>query len=253
MQTHKELINLYKAGGMFLIILSLVAIVYGYGQIKENRLIGGNAQNTITVSGEGKVDAKPDLATVSVTIRENAKTTKEAQDKVAKKWAMASVEIKKLVDDKDIKTNNYQTYPKYVYLNTGKSYIESYEVSQTIDIKVRKTDDVAVVLDVLAKSGINEVSGPNFTIDKPEDLQDEARGLAIADAKSKAAKLANQLGVDLGRIVSYSEDGGGGHNPPVAYMTRGNDVTEKLSNQMPSLPTGEQTIQRNITITFEIK
>lgn len=252
MQINSNLENLYKAGFFFLIILSVLALVYTWGQFKANKLIGSSAQNTIVVSGEGKVEAKPDISKLSMTLRETGKTAKEAQDKIATKWQAVKGDLAKYVDEKDIKTNTYSSYPKYYYPANSKPVLEGYEVTQNIDLKIRKVDDAGNVADAIAKAGINEVNGPSFSIDDESVLKDEARQKAIADAKSKAEKLANQLGVDLVRIVSFNESG---DNNPVFYG-RGEMMMSKAavaSAPMPEMPVGSNEVYSNVTITFEIK
>ena len=252
MQT-KDLQNLYRVSAVLIIILSILALIYAYGQLKSNSLIGASAQNTITISGEGKVDAKPDLAIVTATIRESGKTTKEAQDKLALKWSKASPAIKELIDEKDIKTSSYTTYPKYVYTATGKATIESYEASQIMEFKIRKTDDTTKIIGILSTNAINEVSGPNFSVEDPAKLQEQARAEAITDARNKAVKLATQLGVDIGRIVSFSENSNGGA-VPMAYMARDMAGSSSKTNMpTPEIQTGQQTVESNVSITFEIK
>lgn len=251
----KELSNLYKMLGVFLIILSILAAVYAYSEFKTLKYIGLAPQNTITISGEGKVDATPDIAKVIVTVRENAKTAKEAQDKVVKKWATAKSAISAAnIDDKDIKTISYTTQPRYYYPANGKMMIDGYDAVQTTEIKVRNVDNTGKVLEVIAAAGINEVSGPDFTVDDMTVLKDEAREKAINDAKVKAQKLADQLGVDLVRIVSFSEGGNSGYMP---YMARaemsGMPMSSSKMDLAPSLDPGTNEINSTVTITFEIK
>lgn len=242
-------------GGVFLIVLSILAAVYAYAEFKTLRYIGLAPQNTITISGEGKVSAVPDIARITVTVRESGKTAKEAQDKVVKKWAAASASMTSLkIADTDIKTVSYTTQPRYYYPANGRALIDGYDAVQTTEIKVRKTDDAGKVLEMVAAAGINEVSGPDFTIDDVTKLSEEAREKAIADAKKKAEKLADQLGVDLVRIVSFSEGGN------AVYMPYDKEMMAMSSRSMPAsapitpdLNTGEQEIKSNVTITFEIK
>jgi uncharacterized protein YggE len=71
-------------------------------------------QNVITVNGEGKVSAAPDLATISFTVSEDATTASQAQDAAAKKMNVALALLKELdIADKDIKTGSYSVYPRY--------------------------------------------------------------------------------------------------------------------------------------------
>ena len=66
--------------GIFLLILSISAL-------KQYHYIGSGvaASNTITVSGDGEVFAVPDTATFSVTVQEEAKDVKAAQEVATKK------------------------------------------------------------------------------------------------------------------------------------------------------------------------
>ncbi len=251
----KELTNVYKMLGVFLIILSILAAVYAYSEFKTLKYIGLAPQNTITISGEGKVDATPDIAKVVVTVRENAKTAKEAQEKAVKKWTAAKAAITAMgVAEKDIKTLSYTTQPRYYYPANGKMTIDGYDAVQTTEIKVRDIDNAGKVLEAVAAAGINEVSGPDFTVDDMTALNEEAREEAINDAKAKAEKLADQLGVDLVRIVSFSENGNGGYMP---YMAREGAMNMSMDavkvSAAPSLDPGTNEINSNVTITFEIK
>ncbi len=250
----KELINLYKAGTVFLAILSILAVVYAYSEWKSMKYMGLAPQNTISVSGEGKVKAVPDTSVISITSRETGKTTKEAQDKVAKKMAEVKAKLKALgVEDKDVKTTSFTTYPKYTYNpTTGKQTLDGYEVAQTDEVKVRNIDNVGKVLEAVAAAGINEVSGPSLTVDQPEKLKEEAREKAIAEAKAKAEKLADQLGVELVRIVSFSEGGDNVYMPYMKAMSTRSDMMMGAAPEI-SVSAGEQDIISNVTITFEIK
>ena len=250
----KELSNLYKMGGLFLLVATILCAVYAYSELKTVKYIGLAPQNTIVVSGEGKVTAVPDISRVTSTIRESAKTTKEATEKASQKSAALKKALLALkIDEKDIKTVNYYTSPKYTYTNTGKAILDGYETVQTDEIKVRDTDLVAKVLTEITGAGINEVSGPEFTIDDTNKLKEEARGKAIAEAKQKAEKLADQLGVDLVRIVSFSEEGNYAYMPYVreAAMTMSRDMTKDAV--APSVNAGEQEVKSNVSITYEIK
>ena len=251
----KELTNLYKMGGLFLLVATFLCGVYAYSELKTAKYIGLAPQNTIIVTGEGKVSAAPDIAMVSITTREVAKTTKEAQEKAAKKTsALKKGLLDAGVEEKDIKTASYMTMPKYYYNNSGKAILEGYETIQTDEVKVRNTDNVSKVLDLAASLNINEVSGPNFTIDDTDKLKDEAREKAIAEAKEKAEKLADQLGVDLVRIVSFSESGDYAYMPYVKEAAMSMSMARDAS--APTAPTvsgGEQEIKSNVSITFEIR
>lgn len=253
------------------VLAMLGAVLVGamvISEIKGYRFIGGgvSATNTISVSGEGEVFAAPDVANISFTVREEAKKVSDAQDKVTAKVKTALAGVRKQgVADKDIKTQNYSSYPKYEWqegtvsclgLNCppyrpGKQVIVGYEVSQTVTIKVRDLEKANALVDGLATAGVTEMQGPNFAIDDEDGLKAEARKIAIEKARAKAEVLARDLGVTLVRVVSFSE---GGYYPmyaraTVASMEKG--VASDIGK--PEIPQGEEKITSNVTVTYEIR
>ncbi|OHA79714.1 MAG: hypothetical protein A2747_00180 [Candidatus Yonathbacteria bacterium RIFCSPHIGHO2_01_FULL_44_41] len=260
--------KLFKALTVFAMLGTVLVGAMVITEVKAYRFIGGGvaATNTISVSGEGEVFAAPDIANISFTVREEAKKVSDAQDKVTVKVKAALASVRKQgVADKDIKTQNYSSYPKYEWqegtascmgLNCppyrpGKQVIVGYEVSQTVNIKVRDLEKVNAIVDVLATADVTEMQGPNFAIDKEDDLKAEARKLAIDKARTKAEVLARDLGVTLVRIVSFSEGG----NFPIYARTAA--LSEKadygMGGAMPELPQGEEKITSNVTVTYEIR
>ncbi len=234
--------------------------------VKEYRYIGAGVQstNTISVSGEGEVFAVPDIATVSFSVTHQGKTVVDTQKEVSKKINAALAFLKDSgIADKDVKTTNYSAYPRYEYnvmpcsadsvdcLRPGKQVLVGYDVTQTISVKVRDTDKTGAVLEGLAKAGITEISGPEFSIDDDDAIKAEARKKAIDDAKEKAKVLAKDLRVKLVRIVGFSESG----NYPIYYaksaalgMGGGPE-----SSPTPDLPKGENKVTSTVTITYEIR
>lgn len=246
-----------------LTILSLYFVVKFVNEVHAGRYIGTNSSqvNTIQVQGTGKVDAVPNIATVSFTIREEGKTSADAQAKAtAKEKGALDFLANSNIDKKDVKTENTNTNPKYesgpqivciAYpCPSPKQTIVGYEVSETVSVKIRTVEDTGKITAGLAAIGISEINGPNYTLDEDEKYTDEARSKAIDDAKEKAEVLARQLGVRIVRVVSFNENGGG---YPIYY------AKDAVSNQAasapaaPELPTGQNTLTSNVTITYEIK
>lgn len=259
----KEKSNLIKAGGLFLIIVSVYFVIRIASEFKN---YGANKETSmITLSGHGEVQAVPDIASVYFTISKDAKTVKEAQDMVAKiEKSVLDVLKKNGVAEKDIKTDNASFYPKYEYKydtklvpcneygcppQNGKNIIVGYTASESITVKVRNTDDAGKIMQGLGETGVSNLNGPNFMIDDEDALKAEARKKAIDDAKEKAKVLAKDLGVRLVRVTNFSENGGYAY--PVMY---GKDMMNASAESAPaSLPKGENTISSDVSITYEIR
>jgi uncharacterized protein len=73
-----------------------------------------NGTDVFSMSGEGKESIKPDVAVINLGVQANAATVKEAQDRINESINSITSEVKKLgIDEKDIKTENYNVYPNY--------------------------------------------------------------------------------------------------------------------------------------------
>ena len=261
--TKNEKSNLAKSAMALFCVLTIFIAIKAVSDLKALKYVGTVAGqvNTMTFDGKGEVMAIPDIANISFSVTEEGKTQKEAQDKVSTKTKSAIDSLKQAgIAEKDIKTENYNAYPKYDYGPQCISYpcpqrqpkIIGFEISQTITAKVRNTDDTGKILDLLATVNAQNLNGPNFEVDDIEKVQAEARLKAITDAKSKAEILAKDLGVSLVRIVNFYENSGGGS--PIYYSkAMMSDVGGAESAPAPTIPTGENKITSNVTITYEIK
>lgn len=254
--------NLYRALLGLIIILSLYFAARFFSEIKLYSTLGNVNVSTIALSGHGEVNAVPDIANISFTITKEAKTVKEAQEGVATVEKNTLDFLKnKGIADKDIKTENVSFYPKYDYnpacpggygdigmpCRQKGPQIIGYEASESITVKIRNTDDAGAIIQGLGSIGVSNLSGPNFAIDDEDALKAQARKKAIDEAKMKAKVLSKDLGVHLGRIVDFSESGNSG---PIYYSK----TTSADSAPAPAkILKGENTINADVTITYEIR
>jgi len=243
---------------LFLVVATLVSL-------KSYRYVGSGvpATNTITVNGDGEVFAVPDTATFSVTVQEEAKEVKNAQETATTKGNAIITYLKKQgVDEKDIQTTDYSVYPQYDYTNAacsggycppGKQTLRGFQVSQTLTIKVRDTKKAGDLLSGVGSLGATSVSGLSFTIDDQDQLEAEARGKAITKARAKAEVLAKSLGVTLVRVVGFDENGGGQIYYAKAEMMSADVGRGGAATPSPEIPTGQNKITSNVSVTYEVQ
>ena len=250
-----------------IIVIVLCIICGGRDDRSENKNEYG-AQNVITITGHGEVKGTPDIANVYFTVRKEAKTVAEAQTKLAE-IVNKSLEMLRAngIKDPDIKTESKSFNPKYEYRYNsnsatcmtnvpcppiGNNVVVGYEAYQSTTVKIRNIDNTGKIIEELGKLGVTDLSGPNFAIDKEDALKEQARSQAIMDAKTKAKVLAKELGIRLGKMTSYNENG---NYPMPMYalnaspMAKGMDVASAPAQT----PVGENTISSDVTITYEIR
>ncbi len=261
-----------KAWKIASVVGVLLAIFLAAVSIKEFKSIGyvGKSEqilNSISVNGKGEIVAIPDVATFSFTVSETAKTVDEAQSKSTTKTNATLQAVRDAgVAANDIKTLSYSINPHYEYQSSvcpaasygvqycppGKSILTGYEVSQSIEVKVRDLKKAGSIFTSIGALNVQNVNGLNFSVDDMDAVKDQARALAIKNAQAKAKELSKQLGVRIVRITSFYENS---DYPAPYYSARGGDglVKEQVANVAPEVPTGEQKIMSNVVITYEIR
>jgi len=198
----------FKLITVIIFILALTAIIII--SILRDRIVN-NYNNQVSVTGRGEVSYQPDVANVNLGVQINKSAKAEEaltalNDKVTKiETALTALGI----EAKDIKTQTYSLYPYYDYIN-GVSTLGGYNANQQIIIKVNNVDkDISLLNKVVSestKAGANQIDGITFESSNLENLKQEARILAINDAKSKAVDLSSNIGVSLGDIVGWWEN-----------------------------------------------
>ena len=233
------------------VCLSFFLIVEARNSLKKYDYIGKSAEvpNSISISGEGKASAAPDIAKIQIGLSTDAKTVIDAQkENTAKMNAVIAAIKDKGVADKDVKTSDYNIYPKYDWQN-GKNNVTGYTVSQNLEVKIRDTKKVSDILTAATDKGANQVGNLSFQIDDKDALKNQAREQAIKNAQTKAKVLAEQLNVKLGKVISFSEFSENDGVYP-SYGIGGGVVAEKAV--VPTVETGENEIKVNVTIVYEI-
>jgi uncharacterized protein YggE len=242
----------------------------------QNKSINQQNNYQITVSGQGKVYAKPDVGLINLGVSSQATTVAEATKTGTEKMNAVITAIKALdVDEKDIQTTNYSLTPVYdsyyatpTAVPTGGGVMSSvasptmmvrkgttltgYKLEQNVQVKIR---DFTKIGDVLAKStaaGANLVGDLQFTIDNPEQFKEEARAKAIEQAKTNAQNLAKTSGISLGKLINVYEN----YNYPMAYSSKAMGMGGATMDSVaptPVIQPGQQEIDMTINLTYQVR
>jgi len=240
----------------FLIFLSIV-IIYSlfFGPIKKfsDSLM---PVRTITVSAEGKVIVSPDMARISFAVVSEGVDPKTISQENIKNINTAIDYLKtKGIEEKDIKTTQYNLSPKYEYdEKTRKTFISGYTLTQNVLVKIRDLNKVAEVISGLTEVGINRIDSISFEIDEPEKYLAEARNQAFEKAKKKAEEMALKNSVKLGKVINFSE-----WEPTtrpydnLKTLGMGGEGGVAAPSVLPKIQPGSEEITINVNVTYEIK
>lgn len=206
------------------------------------------AGTRLDVTAVGEVSRVPDIAIINAGVVTRAASARQAMQQAANKMARVRAALTRAgVADRYIQTSNMSLNPDYVYENNKAPRLTGYNASNQITVRFRDVATSGEILDALVAEGANSINGPTLTIDKPETALDEARAKAVAAGRARAELYARAMGLRVVRVVSVSEIGGYSQ-PPVVMMAR----AERDSNQT-KIDAGEQTLQVNLAMTFELQ
>jgi len=245
-----------------LVALACVLIIYGVIYIdtlvnfksKEYQYIGKapRMERSIIVQGYGKVTGKNDIAVTSMSYSNVDKDVATAQANNSKVMDQLMADLKKMnIDEKDL-TSQYFINQEYDYPPNLPRVLKGYRVSNTLVIKIRDLTKITPVLNLAGKYGMTDVGGLTFTIDDQENLKNEAREKALADAKQKAQKLSEKLGVRLIAIINYNEYNSYPYSAVPSYGDMGAAGLNTDSLMKESIASGSKDVEMSVTITYEI-
>lgn len=233
------------------VLIGLLVLIVALIVWKGNLSFSFGREKTITVTGTGKVNMKPEVARFTAGVQKFGSTVSEAMSE-EEKATKNIVEILKGsgVKDEDIRTAYFSVWPQTsdTYDSSGvkKTQITGYSVSNSVDVKVRNVDQASNLLGKVISAGANNISGLTFGADDPKEQEAEARQKAVDDAREKAEKMAQAAGRKLGKIISISE----GNIPAVpVYKLEGGGG----GGGGPAVETGGLEISQTVTVIFELR
>lgn len=207
------------------------------------------APRTITVSATGTAVAEPDIAIISTGVVSEAITAKDA-------LAHNTADMRKVIDGlkasgiaaKDIQTSSFNVQPRYDNSKDGRApRINGYRVYNSVRFTVRDLKRFGELLDQVVTLGANQIGGIEFRVSKAEELKDEARGHAMANALRRAKLYAAAAGSEIGQVLSISEEVYD-IQPRAAPMTR-----TAMAGDAVAIEAGSQSLEAKVHVVYALK
>jgi uncharacterized protein YggE len=211
---------------------------------------------SIQVMGEGAVDIAPDMAVLVLSVMREARTARAAL--TANSEAMSKVlDAMKAqgIAERDLQTSNFSIEPRYTYpprqgAGAGEApKLVGYIVRNSLTVRVRDIDKVGEVLDTSVTLGVNEGGSILFTNDDPSEATTQARVMAMEQALFKARTLAGAAGVQVGKVLSISEQS---YNPRPMPMMQAEMAMSRSGDAVP-IAAGENTYKVTVNVSLAIE
>jgi len=203
---------------------------------------------SITISAQARVEAAPDLATLTLGVENRAATAAEAMAETSAGAARVLERLAALgIAERDMQTAGIELYQTREEGPEGAEARMMHVASNRLQIRVRDLARLGEVIDQLSKEGANQFSGLSFSLADPAPLEAEARLRAVAEARTRAESLAEAAGVRLGRVLRIEEGRASG-----MPMPQGGMMMRAAHDSMP-VATGEVGYGAQVVITWEIR
>lgn len=239
------------------VIGALAALAFGAPANAVNAQIATPAPTepvrTITVTGHGSVDVTPDTASVELGVTETNTSLEEAQDQVSTRLeAILSTLRERGVAEADIQTSSYDVQILYEYDDNGNLQgINGYTVSSTVTATIRDVDTLGEILDSVVGAGANLLYGISFSVDDPTAPAQQARQLAVEDARTKADELAAAAGVTVVGVFSIAETSAP-PPPPQPFEVSEADMAAGQASRAVPIQAGTTEVVVDVAVVFEI-
>lgn len=223
----------------------------GVAMAQQSQVTSPPAQGTLlSVNAEGKVEGRPDMATINLGVTTEGRTAQAALQENARRMQALTAALRRAgIAERDIQTSNVSVQPQQQYRENQPPLITGYIASNQVTAKVRNIDNTGRVIDAAVAAGGNTVNGVYFSYQNPDAQMDAARRAAVAEARRRAELYASALGMRVARVVAVSE--GGSFQPPMPVpmlqrMEAGDGASTPISP-------GQIETSVNLTVTFELR
>lgn len=230
-------------------ILGLVVLLAATAAAAQTREL---TEPTVTVTGEGLVQAVPDRAWVTITAESRAGNPRDAQRRNVEAMTPVLAKLKAAgIAGDAIRTVGYDLQQEFDFAN-GKRVSRGYVARNTVDVRVDQIDRAGEVLEIAVGSGATSVGGIRFDLKERSKLEREALRLAVAAAREKATAAASGAGRTIERILRIDEHGIVSPPMPVRMLREAAPMAADASFA-PQISAGQMEIRATVSLTAVLK
>jgi uncharacterized protein YggE len=167
--------------------------------------------HTLNVTGVGVATSAPDVVHLQLGVQSRDADAGAALGANQGKLERVRAAFAGLgVAEKDVQVTSHTLVPQAeVDPNTGmQGPPTGFIADNMISVALRDPTRINEALGQVFAAGATSIQGVTFMLGDPQKLSEQARELAMADARARAEQIARAAGVTLGRPLSIQEMGG---------------------------------------------
>jgi hypothetical protein len=177
-------------------LLAALLIPAGQARADEGR------PRTVSVTGQGEVSARPDMARVTLGVEARRPTLAAARTEVTAAVDRVLALTRDLrIDPKFVNATRLQVQPEYSWNEKDrKRVLLGYMVSRQVEVELRDLDQLGPLLERAVDAGANQLGEAALDSTRRKELERQALSLAVKDAQANAEVLASAAGARLGPV-----------------------------------------------------
>lgn len=165
----------------------------------------------LVIQGQSEISVSPDMATLSVMVTALKPESLAAKEQVDTKVAALFSSLASLgVSKQDIDSGNVITRPDYQYSKDAtKPKLLGYRAERQISIRLYDLDKLSQTLNTILEQGIQSIQQVSYDSRNADELRQQARVAAVANARTLADELSQAADRKLGEVyaIEYQAPG----------------------------------------------
>jgi hypothetical protein len=203
-------------------------------------------QHAIHVVGYGELQVEPDIATFTFAIQGQADSAQNARSRADQISGDLVRRLERLgIAAEDIRSTPVALYP----FIDGRTQRELVSFNRTTTAILRDLEDFDAVQNAALEAGVNSIGGVQYGLSNEDELLNQARDLALMDARAQAEGIARTMGVQVGRVLSVNVARSRGVVP---YYRQEAALAAAADQAAPEHRTGLVDITQDASVSFEI-
>jgi uncharacterized protein YggE len=231
-------------------VLASTLVLVSALNVRPSQVTGtGSELRRILVTGIATVTLVPDEARLVIGVVAKGETAGEASRKNAEAMSKVIEALRGLgLTDREIQTKWLSVNADYDC--SGGRCVVGYVATNTVEVKLRseKFQVISEVIDRSVAAGANIVQGVLFTVseERRRSMEEDLLKAAMADAKRKAQRAAEELGASIRGVLSVDLTVEQAPYPIMPTLLRA-----ESGASTPVVP-GEVTVTARVQVSFEI-
>jgi len=161
--------------------------------------------STLSVNGSAQVSLSPDIAYISIGVHtENVDASEAVSGNAAQAQKVVDALKAMGLDEKDIRTSNFNISPQQQFDENGKLTGVIFIVDNTVYVTMRDLTKIGDTLGAAVSAGANSIYGITFDVADKTAALASGRKTAVENARKQAEELAEAAGVTLGGVQNLN-------------------------------------------------